>query len=147
MSSSAPARTVRRLGAIAVAALAVAAGLFGHQSSVASSSTGVTVLDTDVPAVANLDPALRGALRQAATDAADDGVELVLNSGWRSAAYQERLLDEAVAKYGSRVEAARWVATPSTSPHVSGDAVDVGHADGTAWLSTHGSHYGLCQIY
>src|ERR671936_2857979 len=33
---------------------------------------GTTVFDDEVPAVANLDPALQGALRQAATDAAGD---------------------------------------------------------------------------
>jgi D-alanyl-D-alanine carboxypeptidase len=106
-----------------------------------------TVFDDDSPAVANLDPALLGALRQAATDAADDGVEFVVNSGWRSPEYQEQLLQEAVSEYGSEEEAARWVATPDTSPHVSGDAVDVGPDDATAWLSKHGAEYGLCQIY
>jgi hypothetical protein len=30
---------------------------------------------------------------------------------------------------------------------VSGDAVDVGGADATAWLARHGAAYGLCQIY
>jgi hypothetical protein len=30
---------------------------------------------------------------------------------------------------------------------VSGDAVDIGPFDATAWLSEHGAHYGLCQIY
>ena len=39
------------------------------------------------------------------------------------------------------------MATPSTSAHVSGDAVDIGPADATAWLSEHGAKYGLCQIY
>jgi hypothetical protein len=44
-------------------------------------------------------------------------------------------------------EAARWVATAETSAHVSGDAVDIGPFDATAWLSEHGAEYGLCQIY
>jgi D-alanyl-D-alanine carboxypeptidase len=108
---------------------------------------GATVFDDGIPGVANLDPALLGALRQAATDAADDGVEFFVDSGWRSPAYQEQLLHEAVSKYGSEEEAARWVATPNTSPHVSGDAVDIGPSDATAWLSEHGAEYGLCQIY
>jgi D-alanyl-D-alanine carboxypeptidase len=108
---------------------------------------GATVFDDEFPAVANLDPALLGALRQAATDAAGDGVEFFVDSGWRSPEYQERLLQEAVAEYGSEEEAARWVATPETSAHVSGDAVDVGPFDATAWLSEHGAEYGLCQIY
>ena len=76
--------------------------------------------------MANLDPALLGALRRAATDAAGDGIEFYVTSGWRSPAYQEQLLREAVSKYGSEAEAARWVATPDTSAHVSGDAVDIG---------------------
>ena len=96
---------------------------------------GTTVFDDEIPGVANLDPALLGALRRAATDAADDGVEFVVDSGWRSPAYQEQLLREAISKYGSEAEAARWVATPNTSAHVSGDAVDIGPADATAWLS------------
>ncbi len=108
---------------------------------------GVTVFDDDVPAVANLDPDLLGALRRAASDAAGDGVELYVNSGWRSAAYQRQLLDEAVSTYGSTQAASRWVATPSTSPHVSGDAVDIGPSDAATWLAERGVGYGLCQIY
>jgi LAS superfamily LD-carboxypeptidase LdcB len=97
--------------------------------------------------VANLDPELLEVLRRAATDAREDGVELYVNSGWRSPAYQERLLHEAVAEYGSEDEAARWVATADTSVHVSGDAIDIGPYEATAWLSEHGADYGLCQIY
>jgi D-alanyl-D-alanine carboxypeptidase len=108
---------------------------------------GTTVFNDEIPGVANLDPALLAALRQAATDAAGDGVEFFVNSGWRSPGYQEQLLREAASEYGSEEEAARWVATPETSPHVSGDAVDVGPFDATAWLSEHGAEYGLCQIY
>ncbi|MCT9083784.1 M15 family metallopeptidase [Streptomyces fulvoviolaceus] len=107
----------------------------------------VTVFDDAIPAVANLDPALLKALRQAATAAGDDGVAFYVTSGWRSPAYQNQLLGKAVAEYGSEEEAARWVATAATSPHVSGDAVDIGHSDATAWLSEHGAEYGLCQIY
>src|SRR5687767_14497662 len=108
---------------------------------------GTTVFDDEIPGVANLDPVLRGALRQAATDAADDGVEFFVDSGWRSPEYQEQLFREAVSEYGSEQEAARWVATPNTSAHVSGDAVDIGRLDATAWLSEHGAEFGLCQIY
>jgi D-alanyl-D-alanine carboxypeptidase len=153
---------------VAIAAIAAA---FGYQSA-SSSSTAATPIDVprsehrgapgtaetavpdgatdfdDVnPGVANLDPALLGALRQAAADAAGDGVELFVESGWRSPEYQEQLFQEAVSKYGSEEEAARWVATPTTSAHVSGDAVDIGPSDARAWLSEHGAAYGLCQIY
>jgi len=108
---------------------------------------GVTVFDEQYPAVANLDPTFLSALRRGAKDAAGDGVEFYVDSGWRSPKYQEQLLEEAISKYGSKQEAARWVAPPNTSAHVSGDAVDIGHSDATAWLSEHGATYGLCQIY
>jgi D-alanyl-D-alanine carboxypeptidase len=109
--------------------------------------SGTTVFDDEVPAVGNLNPALLGALRQGATNAAEAGVEFLVDSGWRSPEYQEQLLRAAVSKYGFAKEAARWVATPGTSAHVSGNAVDVGPSKATAWLSAHGAAYGLCQIY
>jgi D-alanyl-D-alanine carboxypeptidase len=108
---------------------------------------GVTVFDDEYPGLANLDPDLLQALREAATDAADDGIEFYVNSGWRSPEYQNQLLREAVSKYGSEEEAARWVATADTSAHLSGNAVDIGPFVATAWLSEHGAKYGLCQIY
>jgi D-alanyl-D-alanine carboxypeptidase len=139
MAHSDPARRTRLLGSpTARRALGAAHGAVPDP---------VTVFDDGTPAVANLAPRLLAALRRAATDAADDGVELLVNGGWRSREYQERLLRDAVSRYGSEREAARWVATPDTSAHVSGDAVDLGPADAQAWLSEHGADYGLCQIY
>jgi D-alanyl-D-alanine carboxypeptidase len=108
---------------------------------------GTTVFDDDVPAVANLDADLLAALRSAASAAADDGVGFTVNSGWRSPAYQDQLLREAVAEHGSAEEAARWVATADTSAHVSGDGVDVGPVRAMDWLTQHGDGYGLCRVY
>jgi D-alanyl-D-alanine carboxypeptidase len=108
---------------------------------------GTSAFDVDVPGVAGLDPRLLDALQRAATDASADGVDVVVNSGWRSAAYQEQLLRDAVAQYGSAQEAARWLALPTTSAHVSGDAVDIGSWDATDWFSRNGAAYDLCQIY
>ncbi|MVO88476.1 peptidase M15 [Streptomyces sp. p1417] len=123
-----------------------------HRGAAAGEADGaiphdVTVFDDTVPAVARLEPALLKALRRAARAAADDGVTFYVNSGWRSPRYQDQLLREAVSAYGSPEEAARWVATATTSPHVSGEAVDIGRSTATAWLSGHGTAYGLCQIY
>ena len=167
--------TTRRFPRILVAGLLVViagiAAALGYQLLAPSSSTAASPIDvlrsehrgalgapddvvptprrslTTIPGVGNLDRALVGALHQAAADAAYDGVELYVKSGWRSPEYQQQLLQEAISKYGSEEEAARWVATPETSPHVSGDAVDIGPLDATAWLSEHGAEYGLCQIY
>jgi hypothetical protein len=68
---------------------------------------GTTVFDDAIPAVANLDADLLAAVRRAASRAAADGVEFVVDSGWRSAEYQDQLFREAVAEYGSEWEAAR----------------------------------------
>jgi hypothetical protein len=108
---------------------------------------GTTVFDDDIPGVGRLDPALLEALRRAARDASSAGVELVVDSGWRSPDYQRHLLREAVARYGSEREAARWVATAETSAHVSGDAVDIGPRSAADWLGEHGAAYGLCRVY
>jgi D-alanyl-D-alanine carboxypeptidase len=165
-------RTARILLVAPLVLIAVIAAALGHELPASMSSTdvsptdvlpgqqrgalgeadgavpeGTTVFDDEVRGVANLDSALLDALRRAATDAERDGVEFLVDSGWRSRGYQEQLLQEAVSKHGSEAEAARWVATPDTSPHVSGDAVDIGPSDATAWLSEHGADYGLCQIY
>lgn len=108
---------------------------------------GVTVVDVGYPGVDNLDPDLLRALRSAAHDAADDGLRLEVNSGWRSRDYQDELVREAVAKYGSEAEAARWVASVDTSSHVAGTAVDIGPAEAASWLAEHGAAYGLCRVY
>jgi D-alanyl-D-alanine carboxypeptidase len=107
----------------------------------------VTVFDRQYPGVTNLSPDLLRALRQAATRAAKDRVEFFVISGWRSRKYQEELFRQAVSKYGSEEKAAQWVATPGTSAHESGNAVDIGPFGAAAWLSKHGAAYGLCQIY
>ncbi len=135
-------RTFRWIPGALVVCLLVLAVIMAAPNRLTMASSSSTA-----DSVANLDPDLRDALQHAAADARADGVEVHLNSGWRSPAHQDRLLREAVATYGSKAAAARWVATAETSPHVSGDAVDIGHSDATSWLSEHGAAYGLCQIY
>jgi D-alanyl-D-alanine carboxypeptidase len=98
-------------------------------------------------AIHRVDPDLRAAFNSAAYDARADGVTLVVNSGWRSRTHQQRLFDEAVQKYGSEEEARRYVAEPDSSAHVTGDALDIGPPEGAAWLGSHGSAYGLCQMF
>jgi zinc D-Ala-D-Ala carboxypeptidase len=157
-------RLVATVGAVLLAAAVAGSIVVIGQQSLASASTAVTsgpvteadglirhegdvtVFD-DVPAVTNLDSDLLTAVRAAATAAEEDGVRMHVNSGWRSAAYQEQLRRDAVAQYGSEEEAARWVATPENSEHVSGDAIDLGGLPAQDWLSRNGARFGLCQIY
>jgi D-alanyl-D-alanine carboxypeptidase len=153
MSHSEPARiAARRIrSAILTALVVVSTASLSPPTALGETDgavpEGVRVFDDAIPAVANLDPRLLRALRHAAMDAAKDGIEIVVNGGWRSREYQKQLFRDAVAKYGSERAAARWVATPDTSSHVSGDAVDIGPSRATAWLFKHGAEYGLCRIY
>jgi zinc D-Ala-D-Ala carboxypeptidase len=153
MSRSEPARiAARRIrSAILTALVVVSMTTLSPPTAIGETDgavpEGVRVFDDGIPAVANLDPGLLRALRHAAVDAAEDGITIVVKSGWRSREYQKHLLRDAVAKYGSGKAAARWVATPDTSSHVSGNAVDIGPSRATAWLSKHGAEYGLCRIY
>lgn len=100
-----------------------------------------------VPAIDRLDPALRAAVRRAARAARADGIELRVASGWRSAAYQRALFDEALRRYRDRAAAWALVKPPAESSHVTGEAVDVAPTDAADWVIQHGSAYGLCQVY
>ncbi|HWC22468.1 MAG TPA: M15 family metallopeptidase [Flexivirga sp.] len=103
-------------------------------------------VSANVPAVTNLDPALRQALGAAETVMRSNGIQLWITSGWRTTAYQQRLYDEAVAQHG--VEYARThVATPDKTEHTKGEAVDIAPTAADKWLILHGAQFGLCQTY
>lgn len=130
-------------------ATAAASGPFLPSESTGHIAAGatVTLADGDLPAIAQLDPALLDAMRRAEADAAADGIAFDVTSGWRSARYQQWLLDDAIDRYGSDRVARQYVATPDASRHVTGDAVDIGSLDAQLWLSQHGWRYGICQTY
>jgi uncharacterized protein YcbK (DUF882 family) len=107
----------------------------------------LTPFDVANPAVGRLDPQLLDAIQQAATAASADGITMPITSGWRSAAFQQRLLDSAVAQYGSMAAARQYVQTPEASKHVIGAAVDVGGVGADQWLMANGARFGLCRIY
>lgn len=94
-----------------------------------------------------LDEELRSRFDEAAADAARDGVELTLTSGWRSAADQQAIVEDTVERRGSAAEARRWVLPPESSAHVAGLAIDVGKTEGALWLGARSEQYGLCQTY
>jgi D-alanyl-D-alanine carboxypeptidase len=107
----------------------------------------ISPYDDANPALANLDPDLRSALQDAAKNAHSAGIILRVNSGWRSAKYQQLLLDRAISTYGNEQKARRYVNTPEKSAHVRGEAVDLGPTDADSRLAQHGREYGLCQTY
>jgi uncharacterized protein YcbK (DUF882 family) len=107
----------------------------------------LTPFDVQNPAVGRLDPQLLAAIQQAATAASADGITMTITSGWRSPEFQQRLLDSAIAQYGSLAAARQYVQTPEASKHVIGEAVDVGGVGADQWLIANGARFGLCRIY
>lgn len=107
----------------------------------------LTPFDMQNPAVGRLDPRLLDAIQQAATAASANGITMTVTSGWRSPEFQQRLLDSAVAQYGSLAAARQYVQTPEASKHVIGEAVDIGGVGADQWLMDNGARYGLCRIY
>ncbi|WP_049578798.1 M15 family metallopeptidase [Nocardiopsis sp. SBT366] len=119
----------------------------GHEDGFVPEGGGLDPTD-DVPALSELEPDLLAAVRAAAEAALEEaGIEVLVTSGWRSERYQRYLLESAVQVYGTEEEAARWVASPEDSSHVTGSAVDVGRTDAAYWFVEHGARFGLCQTY
>lgn len=130
-----------------------------HLTRARSSGAGraLTMLVASVPLLvvplfpvgrtAGLDLRLAKAVAAAQVSSVLAGHPFVVSSGRRSAAEQQALLDTAVATYGSRAEAERWVLPPERSQHVRGLAVDVKPVGGAAWLDREGHRWGLCRRY
>jgi zinc D-Ala-D-Ala carboxypeptidase len=110
---------------------------------------GVTLSPFDVsnPIVGWLDPALLTAIQNASKKAEAEGVDIRINSGWRSKGFQQRLFDDGVRIYGSVDAARKFVAAPDASMHVQGRAVDIAPVAADRWLIANGRQFGLCQIY
>lgn len=134
----------------AVAPLAPAAAAPGDDDTAGGwvpDGQELSAFDLADPAVNRLTPALLHAIQLAARGAQADGITLGLTSGWRSPEFQQQLFNDAVMRYGSAATASQYVASPETSKHVVGRAVDIGPNDADTWLIRNGSAYGLCQIY
>jgi hypothetical protein len=87
------------------------------------------------PSARGLDPRLARALAAARSAARKAGFSLVVNSGYRTWAKQQRMYDAAVRTYGSAWAARKWVLPPAESTHVRGLALDLGTPAAAPWLS------------
>lgn len=106
-----------------------------------------------------LDKRVKGPLEELFAQAADDDIDLVAISGYRSYARQRSLYDDYVERDG-RGAADRYSARPGHSEHQLGLAVDVGEADGVAelevafkdteagkWVAAHAHEHGFILRY
>lgn len=89
--------------------------------------------------ITNLHPQLK----KAAANLLRKNPNLQIASAYRPIEHQQRLWDEAVAKYGSEEAARKWVAPPGRSAHQWGMAIDFGPSSEYGWLKQHAPGEGL----
>ena len=99
-------------------------------------------------------PQARDAFQEMAESARDEGIALVIDSGYRSAWYQKKIYKRLMAKGKSFVEVARYVAPPGYSEHMLGLAVDFVPSNwrfvdvpAYQWLKEHGNEFGFNESY
>jgi hypothetical protein len=100
--------------------------------------------------IEELHPILQARFDASANAANREGVHLYISSGFRDEARQAVLFADAIKKYGSETEAAKWVLPPNFSHHPHGLAIDVnypGDPAGAKWLEVNGARFGLCRVY
>jgi hypothetical protein len=113
-------------------------------------SGAISQSDSPTAEITRLHPILEARFSAAQSAAKLEGVNLYITSGFRSLERQAQLFAEAVGKYGSETEAAKWVLPPQFSHHPEGLAIDVnypGDRPGAQWLEEHGARFGLCRVY
>src|SRR4051794_19869923 len=84
-------------------------------------------------------PDVARAFDRMAAAASDDGVHLVVSSGWRSDAEQAMLF--------ARRPDPKWVARPRTSLHRNGTELDLGPASAYGGLAANANRFHFIQRY
>jgi hypothetical protein len=126
------------------------AGLLCPEGFISLGNSRLTESATATGSIEEIHPLLLARFNTAAEFAKADGVTLYITSGFRSLDRQEILFQEAVRKYGSESEAAKWVLPANSSNHPRGLAIDVNYPNGRAealWLERNGYRFGLCRVY
>jgi len=99
-------------------------------------------------------PKTRDAMVRMADAALADSVELIVDSGFRSAGFQKRIIKRRLAEGKTFNEIVRFVAPPGYSEHETGRAIDLvpseasfAETDAYRWLSEHAAEYGFVETY
>ncbi len=89
-----------------------------------------------------------------AEQAEEDGIHLLIDSGYRSVWYQKKIFKRQMEKGKSFAEIARFVAPPGYSEHVLGRAADFSPSnwrfadtDAYRWLGENAGNYGFVETY
>ena len=96
----------------------------------------------------------RDALVEMAQAAARDSIRILVDSGYRSASFQARIIKRRMAEDESFARVVRFVAPPGYSQHETGRAVDMVpsealfvNTDTYAWLKEYATQYGFEESY
>ena len=99
-------------------------------------------------------PETRDALVAMASAAQEQGVQLTVDSGFRSFGFQKRILEGLLTEGRPFRNAVRWTAPPGYSEHLTGRAVDVVPSDATfkdtpayEWLRQHAAAFCFTETY
>ena len=82
--------------------------------------------------------------------AKEEGIEMVIDSGYRTTQTQEYLFNRAIKEHKTADEAIKWVLPADLSRHPWGLALDVNlhhEKSGASWLEANGATFGLCRVY
>ncbi len=97
-------------------------------------------------------PQTRDAFMLMADAAREDGVELLIDSGYRSVRYQRIIFDRLLQQGREFSDIVRFVAPPGYSEHMFGDTLDFVpsnylfyDSDSYRWLVQHGGRFGFVQ--
>ena len=99
-------------------------------------------------------PETRDALVKMAAAARADSVELIVDSGFRSAEYQKRIYQRRLAEGEIFEKVVQYVAPPGYSEHETGRAVDMvpsdasfAHTEAYRWLKKNAHKFGFYETY
>ncbi|MBU0674931.1 MAG: M15 family metallopeptidase [Proteobacteria bacterium] len=83
-----------------------------------------------------------------------DGVPLLVDSGYRSVAYQKKIFEQRMVAAGDFQSISRWVAPPGYSEHMLGTAIDLSPSNWTfggtkveQWMEKNAFRFGFNQSY
>ena len=97
-----------------------------------------------------LNPQVLARFLAAQAAAKEAGIEMYVDSGYRSVATQDNLFKRAIKEHKTPEEAIKWVLPGDLSRHPWGLAIDVNlhhEKSGASWLEANGATFGLCRVY
>jgi hypothetical protein len=95
-------------------------------------------------------PQLLARFLSAQAAAKEEGVDMSIDSGFRTVETQNYLYQRAIKEHKTPEEAIKWVLPGDLSRHPWGLALDVNlnhDKSGASWLEANGATFGLCRVY